>query len=65
MKKSEAARKFDQWIWDNQESLKKLKTVEQCELAIDFLVNELGMLPPIVELDKLGGKDNGWEAEGG
>lgn len=63
MKKSEAARRFDEWVWANQEKLKYLHTIEQCDCALDFLVKELGMLPPSAPLDKLGGLDNSWEPE--
>lgn len=63
MKKSDAAKRFDQWILDNQDAFEGKSEYEKCLLAIDFLVKELGMLPPSAPLDKLGGLDNSWEPE--
>lgn len=65
MKLSEAAIKFDEWIWNKQHDpdFKYKNTVLQCEEALRFLTEELGMLPPSATLEKLGLTDNAWEPE--
>lgn len=68
MKKSEAAKRLDQWIMDNEKTLISVPNeADRCALAIDFLVNELGMLPPSVPIlkvfDSVVRAKNEWEPE--
>lgn len=62
MTKSEAVKKaYDNLI---QNAGRELDIYEhEIEELVDYLVDELGMLPPLHDLDNFPGmKDNGWES---
>ena len=67
MKKSEAVKKFDDWLWEQsyKEDFRKASNLEKCELALDFMVKELGMLPPEDPLKSAEAQTpvNWWEPE--
>lgn len=62
MKKSEAVqRAYDNFISNAGRDVEIYS--HEFEDIIDYLVDELGMLPPLHDLDNFPGmKDNGWES---
>lgn len=59
MKKSEAARKIQCFL----ENRGYCGNCDDGQALIEFLINELEMLPPRIELPQLGASDNTWEPE--
>ena len=56
MKKSEAIDMLYECEWN-------LGNKEYTEKLLDFIVNEMGFLPPTIKLSKINAFDNGWEDE--
>lgn len=59
MKKSEAAQQIQVFL----EGRGYVGNADDGEKLVEFLIDELGMLPPSTELDKLKASDNAWEPE--